>query len=251
MGVAQLVASRSEEAYNEIRRLQKKNDELAEIGQPVVLTEGKTDAVILKAAWSKLYPEIALPFKITSCDLGGLDGLNEAAGADELRKILESTTKHQIPVRLGVFDHDKKGSACFDMLKKHKIFAGKADAKINDNQKSAALRLPKSDWGSPHDKFMNGSFCIEMMFPYGVVPDDHIDFEYFMGDKKLSVEKGKKWLENFNDSPELFDDVPFKIIPKFKQKTQLCDKLSALTPQDFEGFKPLFDLIKSMIAALK
>lgn len=251
MGVAQLVASRSEEAYNEIRRLQKKNDELAEIGQPVVLTEGKTDALILKNAWLKLYPEVTLPFKITSCDLGGMNDLNEAAGADELNEILESTTRHQVPVRLGVFDHDKKGSSCFEGLKKHKTFMKNADVKINDNQKSAALRLPKSNWGSPHDRFINESFCIEMMFPYYVIPNEHIDFEYMMGDKKLSVEKGKKWLENFNNSPDLFDDVPFKIVPKFKHKTQLSDKLSNLTAQDFEGFKPLFDMIKSVVGALK
>lgn len=247
LGVAQLIAHRSQEAFAEIERLKEKNEELSTLGTPAVLTEGKTDAVLFSTAWNKLFPNADMPFEIKSCDLGGSDSGSENAGADELKKILESTTKGQKPVRVGIFDRDGKGSECFLNLKKHQSLNGEEDTKINQNKHSGAIRLPQIDWGSPYDKFIASSMCIEMMFPYEKIPQENVEFVFMMGDKKLPKSRGEEWIASFEESPDLFDDVPFKVIPKFKNKTELSGKLSALPPEDYSNFKPVFQNVKRLL----
>lgn len=247
LGVAQLIADRSKEAFAQIKRLTEKNAELAELTTPVVLTEGKTDAGLFSAAWGKLYPQTAMPFEIKSCDLGGSAQGSENAGADELKKILESTTKDQNPTRIGVFDRDDKGLECFDKLKKHNGFGTENDAKLNQNLRSGAVRLPEITWGSPYDQFVGNSMCIEMMFPYDVFPKEHLEFVFMMGGKKLAKAKGETWVAKLTESPDLFDDVPFRVVPKFKDKTALASSLASLDETAFTKFKPVFGLIKKLL----
>lgn len=247
LGVAELIAERSADAFEEIQRLKDKNEELSALGRPVVLTEGKTDAVLLRAAWGKLYPEKEILFEIASCDLGGADVSQENAGADELKKILESTTKNQRPLRIGLFDNDGKGNACFENLKKHKLHSQNEIIKINNNKKSAALKLPNIVWGSPYDEFISDSFCIEMMFPFELYEEDWVEFEYIIGGKKIPKERGEKWVQNFQKEPDLFGDVPFKIVPRFQNKVALAEKLEGLKSENFSNFLLVFAGIQQII----
>jgi AAA15 family ATPase/GTPase len=251
LGVAQLVAQRSQDAFEEIERLRSKNEQLTAVSRPVVLTEGKTDAILLTAAWTKLFPDQPSPFEIASCDLGGADGAQENAGADELKKILESTTKNQNPVRIGVFDRDKKGSECFENLKKHQSYKGASDSKINQNKLSGAVRLPAVQWGSPYDRYLDDATCVEVMFPFAELSSDDVEFVFYMGNKKLTKAKAEEWIKHFEDSPDLFDDVPFRAVAKFKQKTELANKLAACAAEKFQGFIPIFGAIEELLQGMK
>jgi AAA15 family ATPase/GTPase len=246
LGVAQLIAQRSQDAFAEIERLRLKNDQLTAVSRPVVLTEGKTDATLFKAAWHKLFPDKQIPFEVTSCDLGGIEGGQENAGADELKKILESTTKNQNPIRIGVFDRDSKGRECFDNLKKHLPFEGGADTKINQNKLSGAIRLPSVTWGSPYDRYLSDEISVELLFHFTEFSPDDVEFIFLMGNKRLTKAKAEEWIAHFEASPDLFDDVPFRIVPKFKQKTQLANKLAQRDAQKFGGFVTVFEMIENL-----
>ncbi len=251
LGVAQLVAQRSQDAYEEVARLQSKNDQLAAVSRPVVLTEGKTDALLLNAAWKKLFPDREMPFEVSSCDLGGAEGAQENAGADELKKILESTTKNQNPVRVGLFDRDSKGSECFANLKKHAPFNGEADAKMNQNKLSGAVRLPVVEWGSPYDRYLDDATCVELLFPFSDLTAEDVDFVFKMGNKYLTKAKAEVWIKHFEESPDLFNDVPFMVIPKFKQKMELAKRLSNSDASKFHRFTPVFGLIERVFEGMR
>ncbi len=251
LGVAQLVAHRSQDAFAELERLRVKNAQLTAASRPVVLTEGKTDAVLFNAAWKKLFPDKEMPFEVTSCDLGGADGAQENAGADELKKILESTTKNQNPIRIGVFDRDAKGKECFENLKKHIPFNGKADSKINQNKLSGAVRLPSVNWGSPYDTYLNDEASVELLFPFTEFSAEDVEFNFLMGNKKLTKAKAEGWIAHFEKSPDLFDDVPFRVVPKFKQKVELAKRLEQSRAEKFREFAPIFDLIEELLEGMK
>ena len=89
--------------------------------------------------------------------------------------------------------------------------------------------------------------CIEMMFPYDVFPKEHLEFVFMMGGKKLAKAKGEMWVAKLTESPDLFDDVPFRVVPKFKDKTALASSLASLDETAFTKFKPVFGLIKRLL----
>jgi AAA15 family ATPase/GTPase len=250
LGVAQLVLQRSKEAFNQIQTLIEANSELAKLHNPVLLTEGKTDARILNAAWQKLYPSRAVPFEIRSCDLGGYESAQESAGADALQKILESTTKDQSPIRIGVFDSDDKGKACFKSLRRHDSFKTELECKVNKNKRSAAIILEDLGWGSPFDAYIEGSMCIEMMFDFNKFSQNDIDFEFFMDRKKLTKASGQLWVMHFQNAPDMFEDAQFRVVPKFKNKIQLAEKLIAFPENEFHRFANVFAAINALIAKL-
>lgn len=250
LGVAQLVADRSREAFDEIKRLKEKNDELSALAKSVILTEGKTDAALLNGAWKKLYPDETQPFEIKSCDLGGVSGAQECAGAGELRKILESTTKDQTPVRVCLFDRDTEGLGCFDRLKKHVFVTGKEDWKVNRNGMSGAIMLPDNQWGSPYDDYIHEGMCIEMMFPYKNFSQEDVKFEFFVGSKKIKESHGLKCIDKFSSEPDLFETIQLRVVPKFQNKVLLSNKLLALEASEFHSFKSLFENTRSLLGKI-
>lgn len=250
LGVAQLVLQRSKEAFEQIEVLIDTNAELAKLHNPVLLTEGKTDAKIFVSAWQKLNPSRTIPFEIRSCDLGGHDPAQESAGADALQKILESTTKDQSPIRIGIFDSDDKDKNFFKALKRHDPFKTEIESKVNKNKRSAAIILEDLCWGSPFDDFIEGSMCIEMMFDFKNFSQDDIEFEFFMNHRKLSKSSGQQWVKHFQDAPDMFADVQFRVVPKFKNKIQLSEKLIGLSESEFHRFAKVFSAIESLIAKM-
>lgn len=251
LGVAKLIASRSQEAYHEIESLRMANKELSAIRSPVVLTEGKTDAIILSSAWNAIYPNEERGFEFRSCDLGGASGNGEYAGADELKKILESTIKDQFPVRIGLFDRDEKGIKCFRDLKKHNPLSREQDIKINVNKCSAAIILPETKWGSPFDDFLSNSVSIEMLLPFDVYEDTDFDYEFWIGGKKISRASGESLIARLSGSPDLFGDISLTVKPRFKGKLDLANRSKKISDDKFHNFRALFDNIKKSINLLR
>ncbi|GIO13231.1 hypothetical protein J19TS2_27860 [Cohnella xylanilytica] len=133
---------RVEEIELQKRELQILQDEIATSRKPTVITEGKTDKMILETAWSKLYPEREMPFNITSCDLEDGTSGGGAAGCGILRKQLESVRHDSPNIIIGLFDYDQAGMDAFKLDKNYTLTEGYSNIKRNKNGRGFAVLLP-------------------------------------------------------------------------------------------------------------
>ncbi|MDX7682860.1 AAA family ATPase [Aeromonas caviae] len=77
--------------------------------RPLIITEGKTDQKILSTAWEKLYPGVAIPYRIISSGIQ-IDESSRSGSAETVRRTLEylsTITELQI---IGLFDNDREGN---------------------------------------------------------------------------------------------------------------------------------------------
>ncbi|XNO42197.1 hypothetical protein ACL2DZ_17395 [Sinorhizobium meliloti] len=129
---------------------------------PVLLTEGKTDVLILEEAWRKLRGT-ARPFAIKSCNVLSETEKNDAAGAAQLAICLRSIMADNHSVVIGLFDRDDEGKKCWALdanFAKQNLFS---DVKASKNGKADAILLPVPD-GEP-DLANSSHHCLEFMFP--------------------------------------------------------------------------------------
>lgn len=237
LGVAQLVMSRSAEAYSEIKSLREANATLKSFAMPTLLTEGDTDVEILETAWKKLYPERDMPFKISSCDLSSS---NQAkAGAGQLKKVLEATTRGESLQRIGLFDNDPEGRKCFDNLGAHSPIDTAVTIKINENRNSGAVILPQITWADPYFNYTKSAVCIEMLFSRTLFEDAEINYKFET--KNGSVTKGEadKIIVALNN---VGADVTSVLTVKYEflQKTQFAKKVAMFPKEEFLSFESLF-----------
>jgi len=111
---------------------------------PILLTEGKFDVRILKAAQDKLGRGGAKnkKFRIISSDPYPETTKEDSGGASTVRKCLEST-RHDEPITVGLFDRDFEGYKEFDKLSNNFIESDYSqDVKIQKTGTSAAILLP-------------------------------------------------------------------------------------------------------------
>lgn len=148
-----------EQSLLEIKKLEEK---LSQIKKPTVFTEGKTDALILKEAWNKLYPDRVCPFEVLSCSL--TDEIQENAGCDVLATILKGVRYDSDKIVIGLFDNDAAGIDSYKLdsnYKENKLL----DCKVNKNKKGYALLLPAST-----DELKriadHKALCIEFLFSH-------------------------------------------------------------------------------------
>lgn len=116
------------EKYNirlrEMNKIKKESEsikqELKLYKKPILITEGKTDVIILSEAWKRLY-KYECPFIIKSCNIYSENFDLSAAGSDMLQETIE-TWKYDSPnVLIGIFDNDEKGIKCYNNLNKNFI----------------------------------------------------------------------------------------------------------------------------------
>lgn len=77
--------------------------------RPLIITEGKTDQKILSTAWEKLYPGVAIPYRIISSGIQ-IDESSRSGSAETVRRTIEylsTITELQI---IGLFDNDREGN---------------------------------------------------------------------------------------------------------------------------------------------
>lgn len=215
-------------------------------GKPIVFTEGKTDALILKNAWAKLFSGAYLPFIIRDCDpLGGKDGGAGGAGAlkDKI-KIVDVTNPH---FEIAIFDRDVEGKKEFNNLPKTwKILsAERKDIKISDTHKGAAFLLPIPESRELYADSEN--LCIEFLFNDDVLEKqnkngDSLEFEY---PKVALVYGGRSRIQEETRTSR--NDM--RIIKNGK-KMFSTDIVPALEANDFENFKQVFLIILDLIEEL-
>lgn len=228
-----------EKEQEEILLLQQK---ISEAEKPVLITEGKSDVIILKTAWKKLHPDQEIPFSICSCDIMPENGPNETscAGCDMLKNYLTSYRYDSPHIVIGLFDRDDGGIRAYE-LSKNFIESTDSSYKKSKNNKAFALLLPNLESKSNFIKYKN--FCIEFMFEQEYL-DTKID------DKGLELEDGalvqsfKGVTVSKSNSSELY----FKTV-KTSTKVYFAEKIVPTFPKEaFESFNKLFEIILNILS---
>lgn len=207
------------------------NDVLARVNAsvlPVVLVEGKTDATLISAAWSKLYPDDSMPYELVPCGIEpNPDERN--GGAKMLRSCLELLPIVSDRKVVAIFDNDRSGNEQFNGLNIKKAFdAGKDDAHRKHKQKEIhAVLLPvpaeRIIFVSP-SKISNRYLSIE---------------HYFTDDLLLS--------NGLKGEPVIADSQVFEIDGSSAKKVAFADAAKDFPHTEFGNFVLLFDRLKDIV----
>jgi predicted ATP-dependent endonuclease of OLD family len=213
--------------------------ELKSARKPVVLTEGKTDALILKEAWHKLYNKDC-PYEIKSCSITDENEVS-CAGCDILAKYLESYRFDSDHIVVGIFDRDKAGINAYK-LDKNYIETPTKQWKTSKNNKAYAFMLPIP---VGKEKFAeNENLCIEFLF-------ERSDLEKKVEGVGLGLVppmvyqtcRGKQIGSYKTDDFSLFE------IDK-DTKTYFAEKIVQTLPKEaFVHFKLIFELLETIISS--
>ena len=102
-----------EQAYSQVSKLK---EQIAKINKPLILTEGRSDEIILKNAWQKIYFDKDMPFDIIPCGYD-VDISKRNGGAKELNNVLVRVSECNFSNKIiGLFDNDQEGNGQFNGL---------------------------------------------------------------------------------------------------------------------------------------
>ncbi len=192
---------------------------------PLILTEGKTDQKILTIAWSKLYPDILLPFEIISSGLQ-IDENCRTGSAESVRKSLEYASTISDKTIIGLFDNDQEGNVRFKGLSRE-IF--EAHSLVNRSRKHLSKNIFGLTLPVPNHRtaFINEQSLNQR----------YIAIEHFFSDHVL---------ESYNMKGEsiLPESEVFEIVGNKNNFSQSCVDID---PEEFESFRELFDGLSSLI----
>ena len=211
----------------------------SEGNKPVLLTEGRSDPIILENAWNSLYPNKEIPFRIISCNtLPEEEG--EAAGASVLKTAIESARPDQ-PITIGMFDYDDAGLKSFNALNRN--FSRKqalGDVKFHKNNKSVGFCIPEIPGKEEYRDVKN--LPIEFVFP-----DEYIDRKTDDGkglileqERSKTILRGKVVSEQEVEGCHLRKIVDNKVF--YAQNV-----VSEFDSVAFVNFKIIFELINSIL----
>ena len=233
------VVQRNEEMQEKIKNLE---TEILLAQKPVLFTEGKTDAQILKVAWEKLY-DYDCPFEIKSCNLMDEDaeGNVSLAGADMLKKVLCTARYDSEKIIIGMFDNDKAGIRAFN-LDNNYLSSNEKSWKEHKNRKGYAFLIPTNE--ETQKIAMGENLSIEFLFSREILNKE-------VNGKKLILKpqcavtliKGVQiqiqqaadefWYMSDIDN-ETKTDFAYTIVP-------------TLEKEDFNNFKPVFEMILEIL----
>lgn len=212
--------------------------EMAESKRPLVLTEGKTDALLIKAAWTKLRAA-ALPFSIRSCDTLPDTDPNEAAGASVLAGALKTVRADSPHLTIGLFDRDAEGMKEFNLDKNFSVIDGAGEAKVHKNRRSVALVLPYP--ASLGHMATADNLPIEFLFAKETldkkIDGRGLDVQY---QELKTICGGKLVSTSVSDRPEHMTIKSGKVY-------FATSVVPTLDKDEFSGFEPLLTAIESLI----
>ncbi|TDX76221.1 putative AbiEii toxin of type IV toxin-antitoxin system [Neorhizobium sp. R1-B] len=220
------------------RHLAAAMEEVNKLNRPVLLTEGKTDVLILIEAWKKLRGGTP-PFEIKSCNVLGEQEKTDAAGAAQLAMCLRSImADHQHSV-IGLFDRDIDGIKGWNLDANFGRFETYDDVKVSKNKKAYAIRLPVP--AKVPDLEKSSHHCVEFMFPIDALKKTVEDkglrlrglpVETRCGNTVITTIQGTEiWQMIVDDGKKWFAE---KVVP-------------TLPVEDFEAFEQVFSLIDAIL----
>lgn len=233
------VVQRNEEMQEKIENLE---TEILLAQKPVLFTEGKTDAQILKVAWEKLY-DYDCPFEIKSCNLMDEDaqGNVSLAGADMLKKVLCTARYDSEKIIIGMFDNDKAGIKAFN-LDNNYLSNSEKSWKEHKNRKGYAFLIPTNE--ETQKIAMGENLSIEFLFSREVL------------NKEVN---GKKLVLKPQCAVTLIKGVQIQIQQAADEFWYMSDidndtktdfaytVVPTLEKDDFTNFKPVFEMIVEIL----
>lgn len=233
------VVQRNEEMQEKIEKLE---TEILLAQKPVLFTEGKTDAQILKVAWEKLY-DYDCPFEIKSCNLMDEDaqGNVSLAGADMLKKVLCTARYDSEKIIIGMFDNDKAGIKAFN-LDNNYLSNNEKSWKEHKNRKGYAFLIPTNE--ETQKIAMGENLSIEFLFSREVL------------NKEVN---GKKLVLKPQCAVTLIKGVQIQIQQAADEFWYMSDidndtktdfaytVVPTLEKDDFTNFKPVFEMIVEIL----
>lgn len=195
-------------------------------GKPILLLEGKTDAQLIATAWTKLYPNVDMPFEAIPCGVEP-DAQKRSGGSNMLRQSLEFLSAIvDVPV-CGVFDFDRAGYEAFAGLKKNVFNSGSDFShKKHISKNTHAILLPV-----PAERM---AFVNKNKPPHSFLAIEH----YFSND--ILQEHG------FSMDPVIAGASIFEIDASAKVKTVFASEAVDLDVSHFQNFSLLFDRLSTI-----
>lgn len=185
--------------------------------RPLIITEGKTDQKILSTAWEKLYPGIAIPYRIISSGIQ-IDESSRSGSAETVRRTLEYLSTITELKIIGLFDNDREGNEQLKGLSKN-IF--EPHDILNITRKHLAMNIYGMILPPPPHRVMfvtpnsitQRYFVMEHYFSDEILDAHHMRGEAILGTNVFEI-SGRK-----ND---------------------FSDNCIGIAREEFEVFKPLF-----------
>lgn len=230
------IEARAKEAEAQVEALRQ---EIRAIASPVVLTEGRTDAQILRTAWAKRRGGDP-PFEIRTCETGGENAGSGDGGAQRLALRLKGVAVDHPHAVIGLFDYDEEGVKAYQLDTKfvEKQIAGYS-IKRGMHGRSYAACLPAPDFRQECKDHRN--MPIEFLFR-----DQHLMSEIEGQKLELKIITMKRRFGEKNVEVELDDVTHFKCIASGKSGFAEV-VVPALEREAFEAFDAVFDIIESII----
>ena len=230
------IEARAKKAEDQVSTLK---GELAAVKLPVVLTEGRTDASILRTAWEKRR-EGNPSFCIRSCETGGENAGSGNGGAHSLAIRLKGIAADHPSTVIGLFDYDSEG------LKAYRLGRNFVDCDIAGysvkkgmHGRSYAACLPAPNFRRDCREFEN--LPIEFMFR-----DEHISAEVGGMKLGLKIKKTSTMIGSKKVEQELEDLTHFKDV--VSGKTEFANNIvPTLDPDAFDAFDSVFEMIEALI----
>ena len=236
--------SRGEELERMSETINSLKGEIEASHRPVLLTEGKTDAKILKVAWDKLFNGRICPFDIKSCAL--TDTGDESAGCSVLGTILKGVRYDAERPVIGLFDNDDAGIKAFDLGQNY-IMETNGRYKVNKNRKGYAVLL-QSDNEEVQKIANHRQLSIEFMF-------SRTDLQTNIDGKGLEIKPAKiattingKVIQNELPTTDISDE--FWFMGKLEHKVEFADYIvPTLGKESFSNFMTLFNILLEIVSS--
>ena len=207
---------------------------------PTIITEGKSDELILKTAWKTLYNNKSQPFAVVSID-NRTDNTGGTGGCISITKLLE-TVRPDGKLHIAIYDQDNAGKKAFNSLSANFITTEVlgVTVKVHQNKKAIAFLLPTFD-DRTAQYAMAENLSIEYYFDDECIhlKNNGIGLHFMQGTLQTRI-NGKITNECLNENPYYFSIDGGKmcfaesIVPFFETSK-------------FEGFRHLFELIDKII----
>lgn len=240
--ISEYIKKEIEERSKIETRLYELEKKIKEINKPALVTEGKTDVLILNTAWNKLFPDIPIPFQIFPAD-NRTDNSGGNGGYSGLNRLLESVRPDaKIHIALYDCDQDGKGQG-YDKLSSNfqELTINDISIKKHQNAKSFAILLPAIDEYT--QKFKNAdNLQIEFYF-------DEDELSKKINSKGLILNKGKvesKVRGKLIKSEEC-EELEFMTIDSNSKLNFAQSVVPTLELNAFNRFKKIFELISKIL----
>jgi hypothetical protein len=209
------------------------------LSKPVLITEGKTDASIIKTAWNKLYPHVEMPFDVISGNTHDETTTDTvSAGAGVLQHFIKSVRPSD-KITIALWDNDKEGLTGFKLDKNFDVHATKTYLKTHKNKRAFGMVLPPS-----HDRI-----------EYARV--ENLAIEFYFDDEEIEKKnasgygitlKNKTLKQSFGTITKEIEFIEPELREINGSKTVFADDIvPSLPPSSFWRFEELFDTIKESI----